>query len=279
MNKYSIKTSLTNDSIQNEIRLLLSVPNYKNSTVILFEGIEDIKLFMPLLNIEYVHFIESYSGKSGVKEILNEFTSDFRVIGIVDKDYETNSMDKLFYCDHCNAEMMIISNDNSLAYALFQVTSKNLDTSKLKDNVFRYLIYLSSIRKLNEELNWGLPIYKISVRNIITSKNNLDEIIKSINSKSPDNKITKEREKLIKKEYRDMLNKDPLEYTNGHDFFIALLVELKKKESCKIIKGLSVDEFATIVRMAYHKENFKESHLYKKLKDYQIEHNLFIVYD
>lgn len=277
MNKYSIKTSLNTDSIQNEIRLLLSVPNSKHSTVILFEGIEDIKLFIPLLDEKHVYLFKSYCGKPGVKEILNKFSFDFRVIGIVDKDYEKNSINKLFYCDYCNAEMMIISNDTSLEYSLFQVTSKNLDTLNLKNTIFKKLSYFSAIRKLNEELSWGIPFYKISLKNIITTNCNLDDTIKLINSKSPDNKITKDQKELIQKEYESLLNKNPLEYTNGHDFLIALLIELKEKESCKMIKSLSVDEFATIVRMGYHKDNFKESHLYKKLKDYQLEHNLCIV--
>ena len=108
-NSNSIRMNLTANSVENEIRLLLSVPKNKYATMVLLEGIDDIKLFFSLVNNENTYLFESYGGKLGIKNILSKFTSDYRVIGIADRDYETKNIPKLFYCDYCNAEMMIAS--------------------------------------------------------------------------------------------------------------------------------------------------------------------------
>lgn len=277
-NSNSIRLNLTASSVQNEIRLLLSVPKNKYTTIILLEGVDDIKLFFSLVNNENTYLFESYGGKLGIKNILSKFTSDYRVIGIADRDYETKIITKLFYCDYCNAEMMIASNDDSLSYTMFQITSNWLDITKLRKRVLDKLFYFSIIRKLNEELCWGISFEKVPLNEIIVNHSDLSRIITLINLKNRTNKLDDNRIFLVESEAKELAEKNLLKYTNGHDFCKGMLKELKNLyPHTRSITCLNADEFSSFIRMGYHKNHFKESDLYKNLLNYQIEKNLKIV--
>lgn len=274
----SIRMNLTANSIQNEIRLLLNVPKNKFTTIILLEGINDIKIFMPLVNKEKTYLVESFGGKTDIKNILGKFNSDNRVIGIADRDYETTNTPKLFFCDYCNAEMMIISNDNSLKNTLFQISSQWLDVYNIRICVLNKLFYFSIIRKLNEELDWGISFEKVPLHEIIVCHNDLSRIVKLINLKNPNNKIDDDKIALIQREITKLIGKNLLNYTNGHDFCKAMLRELKMLyPNTRSITTLNVDEFFSFIRMGYQKNHFEDSDLYSNLKKYQTEYNLNIV--
>ncbi len=277
-NSNSIRMNLTANSVENEIRLLLSVPKNKYATMVLLEGIDDIKLFFSLVNNENTYLFESYGGKLGIKNILSKFTSDYRVIGIADRDYETKNIPKLFYCDYCNAEMMIASNDDSLSYTLFQITSNWLNISELRTRVLDKLFYLSVIRKLNEEICWGISFEEVPLNEIIINHNDLYRIITLINLKNRSNKLECDRISLIESEVKRLAGQNYLNYTNGHDFCKGMLKELKNLyPHTRSIRCLNANEFSCLFRMGYVKKYFKESNLYKALESYQIEHNLNIV--
>lgn len=277
-NSNSIRMNLTANSVENEIRLLLSVPKNKYATMVLLEGIDDIKLFFSLVNNENTYLFESYGGKLGIKNILSKFTSDYRVIGIADRDYETKNIPKLFYCDYCNAEMMIASNDDSLSYTLFQITSNWLNISELRTRVLNKLFYLSVIRKLNEEICWGISFEEVPLNEIIINHNDLYRIITLINLKNRSNKLECDRISLIESEVKRLAGQNFLNYTNGHDFCKGMLKELKNLyPHTRSIRCLNANEFSCLFRMGYVKKYFKESNLYKALESYQIEHNLNIV--
>lgn len=278
INSNSIRMNLTASSVENEIRLLLSVPKNKYATMILLEGIDDIKLFISLVNNENTYLFESYGGKLGIKNILSKFTSDYRVIGIADRDYETKNILKLFYCDYCNAEMMIASNDDSLSYTLFQITSNWLNISELRNCVLDKLFYLSVIRKLNEEMCWRISFEEVPLNEIIINHSDLYRIITLINSKNRSNKLEDDRISLIESEAKKLVGQNFLNYTNGHDFCKGMLKELKNlNPHTRSVTCLNADEFSCLFRMGYVKKNFKESNLYKALESYQIEHNLNMV--
>lgn len=277
-NSNSIRMNLTANSVENEIRLLLSVPKNKYATMVLLEGIDDIKMFFSLVNNENTYLFESYGGKLGIKNILSKFTSDYRVIGIADRDYETKNIPKLFYCDYCNAEMMIASNDDSLSYTLFQITSNWLNISELRTRVLDKLFYLSVIRKLNEEICWGISFEEVPLNEIIINHNDLYRIITLINLKNRSNKLECDRISLIESEVKRLAGQNYLNYTNGHDFCKGMLKELKNLyPHTRSIRCLNANEFSCLFRMGYVKKYFKESNLYKALESYQIEHNLNIV--
>ena len=274
----SIRTNLTASSVQNEIRLLLSVPKNKYATMILLEGIDDIKLFVSLINNKNTYLFESYGGKPGIKDILCKFTFDYRVIGIADRDYETQNIPRLFYCDYCNAEMMIASNDDSLSYTLFQITSNWLDISELRKHVLDKLFYFSIIRKLNEELCWGISFEEVPLNEIIINHSDLYRIIALINLKNRSNKLEDDRVSLIESEAKKLAGQNLLNCTNGHDFCKGMLKELKKLyPHTRSVTCLNADEFSSFIRIGYHKNHFKESNLYNALVNYQIEHDLYIV--
>lgn len=277
----SIRMNLSKYSMENEIRLLLSVPQNKSKTIVIFEGQDDIKLFMPLLNLNSVYLFESYGGKPAIKSILQvRFLNEKRVVGIADKDYEMQKVERLFFCDYCNAEMMIVGNDDSLAYTLFTVTNEWLDVSSVRDRVLQKLIFLTIIRKLNDENDWGLTFQNISINGIMQKSDltPLMQAVRVINSKNRLNIIDEQRKGKIKSEKEHLLSENLLEYTNGHDFCKALLREIKFLfPSSKKIASISSDEFEDFLRMGYRKEFFAYSSLYNSLYKYQTQNHLVIV--
>lgn len=273
----SIRTNLTPYSVQNEIRLLLSVPQNKFTTIILFEGINDIKLFASLVDDTRTCLVESYCGKTGIKNVLEKFNSDYRVIGIADRDYETKVTPKLFFCDYCNAEMMVASNDSSLKYTMFQVTSQWLDIPNLRTCVLNKLFYLSVIRKLNEELCWGISFEKVPLNKLIGCSD-LAYVVKIINAKNADNQLNNTKIALIQAEIIKLSGENLLYYTNGHDFRKAFLKELKiLYPNTNSVTHLNEGELYSFIRMGYQKTHFKKSKLYSELINYQTKYNLNIV--
>lgn len=273
----SIRTNLTPYSLQNEIRLLLSVPKNKFTTIILFEGINDIKLFASLVDDAKTYLVESYCGKTGIKNVLEKFNSDHRVIGIADRDYETKVTPKLFFCDYCNAEMMVVSNDSSLKHTMFQVTSRWLDIPNLRAGVLNKLFYFSVIRKLNEEFCWGIYFEKVPLNKLIGCSD-LSYVVKIINAKNIDNQLDNTKIALIQAEIVKLAGKNLLYYTNRHDFCKAFLKELKiLYPNTNSVTHLNEDELYSFIRMGYQKTHFKESKLYGELVNYQTKYNLNIV--
>lgn len=59
----SICEHLSSNSVENEIRLLLSNPKAKKETMVILEGVDDIKIFKKLLNEEDVYLFQSHGGK------------------------------------------------------------------------------------------------------------------------------------------------------------------------------------------------------------------------
>lgn len=274
--------NLSKFSMENEIRLLLSVPQNQTKAIIIFEGQDDIKLFMKLINLNNTYLFESYGGKQSIKDIItNRFLNENRVIGIADRDYETQEIDRLFFCDHCNAEMMIIGNKDFFEYTLFIITNQFLDSEVLRNIVLKKLIFISVIRKLNDKNDWGLTFQNISINGILqkTEYHQLTQTIHVINNKNKSNPIDEKRNKEIKTQIMSLSENDLLELTNGHDFCKALIRELKFKfPKSKKITSISSDELEDYLRTGYQKEHFTNTILYQKIREYQDKYKLNIVY-
>jgi hypothetical protein len=267
----------------NSIHLLLSDPKHRNKAVVLLEGQDDISIFCTLLDLEDIFMFESYSGKNGVKEILEEFSSNQNVIGILDRDYEVaETSSKLFYCDHCNAEMMMISDDDFYSFTLYKALNIKSDFIEQRAHILNKLIELAAIRKLNELNSWGLSFNKLSVSECTrnTMGSTLDTLIYFLNRKNQLNPINlnDHRGDIIKREIDKLKNLNLYDYVNGHDFMQLLCYEMKASfSSNNRISRMNYSEFATYFRLGYSLDYFKKTLLYGKLKEYGLNNALKIV--
>ena len=274
----SIYSSLSKDDMLAELKLQLSSPNNIKKTFVILEGVEDITLFSPLLSKDCSIF-ESYGGKQALEETINTCFQDKRVIGIRDRDYLlTTSNNRIFFCDYCNAEMMIISNEQGFSNVLLKILREQVDCNKIRDEILESLLILSAMRKANEENSWGITLKDISIPYILSICNPIvvDNLIEHINRKSK-NTITLEKRKVIIDE-ANKIKGDLLNYTNGHDFCAALIDYLKKRASSNpSIHALSKDTIHIFLSLGYNIMYFAKTNLYKSLYDYQNQNDLKIV--
>lgn len=277
----SIRSNLTYNSMLNEIRLLLSVPQNKFKTVILVEGQSDIKLLVSLLDMQNTYLIESFSGKSAILDTMSSrFKDDRRVIGIIDKDYSNEIHNKIFTYDFCNLEMMIISNNDSFNYTMFQITNSIYGNLEIREQSLKKLIILSVIRKLNDEYDWGINFERFPIYDYFKKDNclSLEWVVKILNIKNKANNITEEKLNIIKQKLKDQNENELYNITNGHDFCKMLLHELKfKYSSLSKVASININELELFLIMGYNLDYFKKTKLYESISEYQIENSLKIV--
>lgn len=269
----SIREKLSESDTISEIRLLLGVDKARVCLVV--EGEDDQKLFAPLF-AKNVDIIQSYNSRDGVVNIVHKhFPNNKRVIGIRDKDYERKVKDaRVFYCDFCCAEMMIISIDICFERLYSNFYKGSFNSQDLRLYCLSHLEKLSKYRKLNERNGWKIKFDGIKpgklFDDIIMQMD--DNILMEINKQNPYNQITKTREKSCVVLSRCSSLDDYLHITNGHDFvnlFCAICLKTSNQTSVKAIE--------VALRSAFNKEEFKQTQLYNALLLYQNKCNINVM--
>lgn len=285
----TLKANLSKPDAIDTIKLIL---NHNNTNIcVVVEGEDDIRLFSTLLS-DNVNLIESFSGKKGVIEIVNEKSiNNDRCIGIRDKDYEVEEEKRIFFSDYCCAEMMIVAIDDCFvrfcsSFSDYNNTKKCL---KLRMDCLKDLQYLSKLRMFNEIIlhkfavskNFNESCINFSAINLSSVySDNIDEMNESIKCKIKEsNKSFVYNLDYILDEVAKTpsLNsiKDLLYITNGHDFLEVLYNKIKSKN--KKYKNLSLSLLGPGLRCTFFGEYFKQTLLYRKLNNYQNEFGLNIL--
>lgn len=273
----SITDSITREDMIAEIKLLLDGDITHKKVVIVVEGLDDIKFINSMCFDSDNTVIQSYSGKIGVLDIIDNYKEEKRVIAILDRDYSISTYsDNVFYYDYCCLEMMLISNNDNFANIYNEyVFSNKWDYEKLRLHCLNQLRCISFLRKINWEKSLGINFNKISINNLyncneIKMIDFRDMINKRHNSFFIENEdIYKEIQFYYKQEenYEELLN-----ITNGHDF-CELLANIARENTGK---GTSKEIIQRALRCSYRKEDFCNTMLYKNLKEYEVERGLKI---
>lgn len=275
MSGNSIRGCLSKEDTISEI--ILSLGHNPNATCVVVEGESDIRLFKSILS-DSVELFQSYSGKHGIEDIVvRQFQNNKRVIGIRDRDYERIKKQKkrMFFCDYCCAEMMIISDDYCYNRIYNNVFNDPCETSlDNRIHILKTLLFMSLLRKNNEEKKWGICIKDIKAGEYYDSSTddiNQDELIKNINYRS-DIKLSGEMTRIVQREFNKDYNlADYLNMTNGHDF-ISMFGKF-----CGPKKTMSNGTLETTLRVAFGEDNFQKTQLYIRLKEYQENKSVKIV--
>lgn len=264
MGNNSIKSKLDKNTTISTIKLTLSADIDKKLCLIVVEGDDDQKFFKKFI-ADNVYIYESYSGKEGVREIVNcPYINSDRVIGIRDKDYcKESPTSKMFYYDFSCLEMMIIK-DEEVCNALI---SEFYDGDKSRDSlticILKELLPISLLRKRNEEESEGIRFHGLSINNIIAedssvSKSKLIDNLKKLNNEREFDIIFDE----IYQQTFDEINLDDLLYvTNGHDFIHYFSVLCNRYRSTHICEK----HISPCLRSAYDIRKFKKTNLYSEI--------------
>ncbi len=276
----SIRTSLSKESMLAEIRMQLSAPQNENKTFVILEGIDDITMFDSLLSPTGCILYESYGGKTALNKTVSEAFNDKRIIGIRDIDYDIPlECERIFYCDHCNAEMMMIANDSFFISIMRKLIKRKENFLQLRLDVLDCLKYFSFTREQNDTNHWGVNLSSTSVEYLI-SKNDpikINDIINHVNIKS--NVKIDNQKKIAICEAVDNNKKTLLDYTNGHDFCSILKCMIKNKYGLQntTLTKISDQDFKNFLSIGYTFDYFTKTVLFDKLKEYQETNSLHIV--
>lgn len=281
MGQNSIRENLTKEDIIADIRLTLSADFEHKKTVVIVEGEDDITFFNGKLDSN-VDIHESFSGKTGVTEIV-DFFSDDRVIGICDRDYDTISDNPcIYYYDHCCLEMMLISNNSAFCTYCYGYYHGSKNPITLRSELLQDLAPLSIYRKLSVEQGWAINFKGITFTKAFdknTDKLNIASVfsqIKQINS--ADSEAIRTHMSTVGVAIQSLTNDtDYYLITQGHDFINyfhqVCLNSMSQKGNFPGAKEL----FRSLV-CAYRLSDFSNTNLYQDIISYQnsVDRSVFV---
>lgn len=278
MGNNSIRSNLTKEYIISDLRLSLSEDIFREKVFIVVEGDDDIKFLKSFFKQENTVLYESYDGKNGVSEIVeNYFGENKRVIGIRDRDYlQHKECQKIFFYDNCCLEMMIVENKESYSSIYNEFYKGDIDSEELLRMVLGELKFLSIVRKCSEQLNWAINIKALSINKVFNQDEfciATEKVVKELNRVN-NNSIDENRIQIInhfKNEVQSL--QELLQITQGHDFSILFSI------MCNIYtnKHINAKYVETALRCSYRNDDFKETRLHNALVRYQDSINILFL--
>lgn len=233
MGTNSIRNNITKEDIISSIRAELSADLQQKIVIAIVEGEDDIKILRKLLHQDVV-LLESYSGKSGILDIISEQTiRSKRVIGIRDRDYCQEELHtRIFYYDYCCLEMMLIQSDSTFYNVCSEYYNEENDYLELRSRILKQLCSYSLLRKKNEEYTLGIDFKGIGFGDLF------DYETETLNISALYDKINSRNETAYEVLEDDNFNvpEKLLVITNGMIFkkyFPYYVLKVEKKESMK----------------------------------------------
>lgn len=280
MSANSIFSNLTAENTAAEISLILSADYKRKKTVILLDGEDDVKVFRFLVSRD-VTLIKAYGASTTVDKFMPEnFPDEKRVIGIRDRDYqEKKKFNRIFYCDHCCCEMMLVSDDETFQRVAVNFYRGKLSPEKLRYELLKKLFYISALRLCSDRYRWALRISDTDLNKIVNPRltPGKNAAVAFVNAYNPKNKVDGARLKKLDAVRDTGRLEDYLDITNGHDFVEALRIYCAESSSQNKRRSVSDKTLAGAIRCAYSLHAFENTRLYAELKLYGEENGLSVV--
>ncbi|NOS88662.1 MAG: DUF4435 domain-containing protein [Methylococcaceae bacterium] len=273
---------LDENSTINTIRLELRHPAGKNYIWVLVEGETDQKLFAKLINgkntkVEIVH-----GGVASLRKALAILVLETRqILGIRDADFlhidhQAETIAQLFLTDAHDSEMMLIACDTAFQAVVAECfLIKLAEYHDLRTRLLASLVFLGGIRWLNHTENLELNFKGINFANFYDAAHlTLDKLkcLQEIEGRSPNKKRAIRLEEVDQKA---ALTDDYYNLINGHDFEKAFACHVKCHTTAS--KAIKDTDIGKGLRLAYRIDDFQETKLYAKLKNWEI-HTQYLLF-
>ena len=276
METNSIKANLSKEDTIADIRMTLGADFEHKKCIVLVEGEDDIVFFNGKLHRD-IEIKESFSGKRGVKEIVEEF-SDNRVIGICDADYDATDCPRLLYYDNSCLEMMLVSNDNAFGSLFCIYYQGKMQAGIIRLQIFSNLKWLSLYRKLSSENNWGVNFKGVSINNAFNNDTyniEIPKLLKQISEQNPhlSESIRSHVDSVVEAANVELDLNQYLRITQGHDFIFCFRCYC---EAVHVTKGKtpSAAEILHVLIGSFPRDAWKNTTLYRELNQYETSHSL-----
>ena len=275
----SIRCNMDKDTIIADIRMTLGADYEHKKAIVVVEGQDDIGFINSKL-CDDVDLYESFSGKEGVKTIV-DFFSEKRVVGICDRDYSSSEPeDNIIYYDNSCLEMMMVSNPT-----VFESFVKNFyygaeTAQSLLDKIFSNLKWLSVFRKLNSENSWEVRFKGLSIAAACTNNDlsiSIEVLLQKLSELNKD-LISKHRDYLVSVSAATIQDFDLNTYLNitqGHDFINYFQIIAQKSSPQK--RSVSRDTLFSGLCCAFRIDDFMSTQFYRRLKEYKETYNIELV--
>jgi hypothetical protein len=266
----SLKVCLDKSNVVNSIRLQLRHPSGAGKIWVIVEGDTDQKLFSKLINGYNVVIEISFGGLNTLLASVSELIKETnRVIGIRDADFinlerKENHDENIFITDFHDAEMIVISCDNSYNSVCAEYFKKEKQPYLSRKKLLKSIAFIGGLRWINSSESLNLNFKDINLGKFYDGQTaSLDEkkCLKEVLKRSPRNTRAVSL-KYIRSKIKSTT--DFLNLCNGHDFqkAFALCVNYSSK------KGVKYVEIGKAFRVAYRLQDFQKTKLYNKLKNW-----------
>ena len=266
----SIRTKITKEDIISDIKMSMSADYLDKKVFLLVEGSSDILFLKKFLN-ENVDILESFSGKQGVREIIEYFLDDNldnKVFGICDRDYDYTYQNKhIFYYDYSTLEIMIIHNDHVFKNITMEYYHGYKSFEELRIYILKELSWLSALRKCSFDKNLNINFNGLIIAEVLKNgRFNKEKALEKLNSIN--NKDLSIYNEFLQVETDDINNLYNI--TQGHDFIKAFQKLCQEKNS----KTPNVNTMESIFRCSFRIEDLTQTQLYKEMNGREI--NIFM---
>lgn len=280
MGANSIRVNLSKSDIIADIRMTLAADFEHKKSILVVEGTDDLTFFRGKLSPD-VEIYESFSGKSGVAEIVNAF-SDKPVIGICDRDYEgAPPCERMFYYDFCCLEMMLAACPEAFASLAHTYYRGALAPEELLLRILQQLKWLSELRQANDKNGWGIRFSGLSFFTAFNRAQEIDRanLLAQMQAQNPHLAILFNTDFLSSLERACAVPDDSaylLRITQGHDFLYCFQAYCHFVDPRATHQPDSHQLFHSLV-CAYRKTDFQRTELYCALCHYEKTHAIHVL--
>lgn len=280
MERNSIRGNLSKSDTISDIRMSLAADFKREKTVFVVEGLDDTHFWQNKIS-NNVYMCESFSGKMGVRSIVEHF-NETRVIGICDRDYDLTYLnDHVFHYDFSCLEMMLLSNDAACESFIAEHYCENKNVNKVRLEVLNDLKWLSCFRKLNFLNSWSINFNGFSMHNSFDKTEMcLDSSAVLTELQHINNNFMQEHEAKLSsvtiESSEELSLHDLFSLTNGHDFlsyFHCLCMNIRRQKG----RMISVHGLAASLRCAFRGNDLKNTALYSSIKEHEEKNDVLFL--
>lgn len=281
VNMNSVKNSLDEDDRLSGMRLLMMNPINDNKTLIILEGITDIRFFNTYRLDNRFIYESPESGKEGVINSVAALreVGISAVYGVCDADFDPIigvQYPGVFYTDDHDLEMMLVKGGVVkkfiLMYTHARYTQGELAESffdSVNDNIISACYTIGLLKLYNFLNSSGLRFKGMKHRDFVSVNGlnisvDINKYIECVFDRS-EVKPGRPNAEEIKKEIETLRERDIsyLSICNGHDFMS--LVKILYDTELSTNKNMRLDEIDSYMRISYEQKSFQQTTLHQSL--------------
>ncbi|PEF47021.1 hypothetical protein CON22_09260 [Bacillus cereus] len=265
---------------------------HPTKSIVFVEGKSDEEFFQKIFSVKSCRFIQC-EGKDNVKDVVRSLNGRKQkgFLGVVDKDFDKIlgrelCIDNLFYTDTHDVETMIVASSFSLENAIriyFDLDKYeaflNRVNKSLNEIVFECVKYIGILRLISADENINLNFQELEYELFLDDSLNVDlsQLCEHVIQKS---EAGVDKDWLLDKLISHVEEQyDIFHLACGHDFAGIIVYSLQTIFGSQKGIALKQSKLEELFRVTYNAEEFKETQLYIRFREWEEENKPFNLFD